>query len=74
MSDKQLAELIDLVMSFLTEQTTDLLGALDAYAEKHEVSPSALKTVVRGLFFVCFIIIIFIICLLLFYHIFLFSF
>ena len=53
LSDKQLAELVDLVIGVLTEQVTDLLASLDAYAEKHGIAPTALKSVVKGLFFVC---------------------
>ena len=53
MSDRQLTELIDVVMGFLSAQTTDLLAALNAFAEKHGVSPAALKGTVRGLFYVC---------------------
>ena len=53
LTDKQLAELVDLVIGVLTEQVADLLASLDAYAEKHGIAPTALKSVVKGLFFVC---------------------
>ena len=54
LTDKQLAELVDLVIGVLTEQVADLLASLDAYAEKHGIAPTALKSVVKGLFFVCY--------------------
>jgi hypothetical protein len=52
MSEAQLADLVDLMMAFLMEQSADLLADLDAFSARHSVQPTALRSVVRGLFFV----------------------
>lgn len=51
MTKGQLSDLVDLIIAFLTEQSTDLLSDLDEFAEKYGMAPGSLKNVVRGLFY-----------------------
>ena len=49
-------ELVDLLFDFLAQRNTDLSSLLDTFSEKHSVPPPELRSFVRGLFFVCFLL------------------